>query len=300
MKFDQAYREFETYLTFNENKSARTIKNYCHDLQRYFQFLHEKGIEDTEKIICSVISDYVVHLKSLLAAPSIKRVCSSIKAFHRYMSFKYDCEDPSLNLEAPRQVKALPVYCTEEEIKQIMDSFSETDKDILFHAIFELLYGCGLRISECLDATTSQINLQEGFMRVMGKGKKERIVPIPTFSLPIIKHYFYDVRPYWASNKERLFFVGEKGKRIRCETVEIMLKYVCHQVGIKKAITPHKLRHSFAAHLLANGADLRVIQELLGHSNISTTEIYTHIETKRLIEGYQSFHPMAFLDKEKE
>ena len=181
-----------------------------------------------------------------------------------------------------------------------MNYFSNSNEDILYHAVLEMIYGCGLRISECLNAEASRVNLNEGFLRVSGKGNKDRIIPIPKYSLPIIKEYFFKVRPGWVKPKEKLFFINEKGKPVRCEKIENMLKYVCQQTGIEKPITPHKLRHSYATHLLDHGADLRVIQQLLGHSDISTTEIYTHVETKRLKEGYKSFHPMAALENKGE
>lgn len=294
MRLNEAQIEYESYLTFNEGRQQKTIISYCHDVQQYFSFLSTRQIVEVEDITYDLIEEYAVSLRNQRKASTVQRACSAIRSFHRFYSFKYDTYNPAINLEAPKKNKNLPIYCTEEEISLIMNYFTESDRDVLYHAIFELIYGCGLRISECLQTSVNLINLEEGFLRVMGKGNKERLIPIPYFSLPILKHYFYDVRPQRVNPKERLFFVNEKGKRIRCENVEIMLKYVCVQVGIKKPITPHKLRHSFATHLLNHGADLRVIQELLGHSNISTTEIYTHVDTKRLIEGYHAYHPMAF------
>ncbi len=297
MELEKAVQEFHLYLTYNENKSERTVQSYCHDLMQYVRWLKHQQISSIEEIGLSLIQHYIAELCEQKKASSVTRACSSIRSFHRFLSYKYDLNDPSMNLAAPHKIHALPIYCTEEEIKKIMDFFSNSDLDILYHAIFEMIYGCGLRISECVNAEVSQVNLSEGFIRVLGKGNKERVVPIPSNSLPILKKYFLTIRAHWANPRERLFFVNEKGRRIRCERVQIVLKYVCNQVGLKKPITPHKLRHSYATHLLNHGADLRVIQELLGHSDISTTEIYTHVDSQRLIQGYSSFHPMAKLDQ---
>lgn len=297
MQIDEAYKEYQIYLRYNENKSEKTLSAYFSDIEKYCLWLKENKIEKVEEITYSLISQYINIKYEAMQASSIARLCSSIRSFHRFLNYKYDFIDVAYNLEAPRRNKKLPIYCTEEEIDRLMAIFSNSDHDILYHAIFEMIYGCGLRISECLNLEVHQVNLDEEFIRVVGKGNKQRIVPIPKKSLLPIKDYAFKVRNNWCSNKEKIFFVNEKGKRIRCESVESMVKCLSKEVGIQKKITPHKLRHSYATHLLDHGADLRVIQELLGHSDISTTEIYTHVDAKRLMEGYKNFHPMAKNDK---
>ena len=166
-------------------------------------------------------------------------------------------------------------------------------KSKLYQTIFITLYGCGLRISECLELKPSQVHLDEKFMRILGKGNKERIVPIPEFTYHALRFYLDTIRPVHQSVHSKTFFINEKGKQLTSESVEKMLKWCCIQAGIEKNITPHKLRHSYATHLLNGGADLRAIQELLGHASISTTEIYTHVHKERLLEGYQKFHAKA-------
>ncbi|MBQ4343922.1 MAG: tyrosine-type recombinase/integrase, partial [Erysipelotrichaceae bacterium] len=161
---------------------------------------------------------------------------------------------------------------------------------LLYKTIFMTIYGCGLRISECLSMTLSQVNLDAGFLRIAGKGNKERIVPVPELTRKTMRYYLDTLRPLFAYRSSHTFFINQKGKQVTSESVEKMLKYCCREAGIDKEITPHKLRHSYATHLLNHGADLRAIQELLGHSSISTTEIYTHVQKERLIEGYRRYH----------
>lgn len=297
MQIDEAYKEYCIYLRYNENKSEKTCQAYFSDLEKYLDWIKEKNINDVEKITYPLINEYISVKYEGMQPTTISRLCSSIRSFHRFLNYKYDIDDVAFHLEAPKKRKKLPVYCTEEEIDRLMAVFSNSDHDILYHAIFEMIYGCGLRISECLNLEVHQVNLEDEFIRVTGKGNKQRIVPIPKKSLLPIKDYAFKVRNNWCSSKEKIFFINEKGKRIRCETVESMVKYLSKEVGIQKEITPHKLRHSYATHLLDHGADLRVIQELLGHSDISTTEIYTHVDAKRLMEGYKNFHPMAKKDE---
>lgn len=293
MNIQEAIQQYEIYLEFNENRSKRTIHAYLADIQNYSTWLNDQGISSIEQISPRIIQQYINLKNESLKSSSCARIASSVSSFHRFLNYKYDLLDPSKNIERPKTAKELPIYCSEDEINRIMNYFSNSDQDILYHAIFELIYGCGLRISECLELKTSQVNLEDSFLRVTGKGNKERIIPIPQLTLTVIKKYFFEVRQHWIKKGEKLFFINEKGNRIRCEKVEHMLKYICQQVNILKPVTPHKLRHSYATHLLNHGTDLRVIQELLGHSSISTTEIYTHVDQKRLLEGYKNFHPMA-------
>ncbi len=293
MDFIELNSEYKIYLTLNENLSDKTITGYTRDLSAYFNYLDLMNIEDIKDISKEVVLNYMLSLKEQYKPSSIRRASSAVRSFHRFLHTKYDIDDVALNIELPKKTKSLPIYCTIEEIELLFNYFGNEDEDILYHAVFKLLYGCGLRISECLNLTLSTLNLQEGYVRVLGKGNKERIVPIPDKSLEILKKYFHEVRVHYNKKNKMQFFINKKGNPIRCERVEIMIKYISNQVGIKKNITPHKLRHSYATHLLENGTDLRVIQELLGHSNINTTEIYTHVDSERLKKGYMSFHPLA-------
>ncbi len=291
MKLERLLKEYLVNLTINESKSELTIKNYKIDLEKYLGFLSSEGIDDVEEVKFSMINEFIKNQSTFKASSSISRLSSSIRSFHRFLSFKYDLKDPSLNIEVKNKRKRLPVFATIDEVDKIMSYFTNSNEDILNHAMLELIYCCGLRVSECTKIIVSQVNLEQKIIRVMGKGNKERIIPIPDNSVGIIKKYYDDVRPLWLSKKTNLFFINRFGKHITTEYIESMLKFVCNEVGITKTITPHKLRHSFATHLLDGGADLRTIQELLGHSDIRTTEIYTHVQKERLKESYDSYFP---------
>lgn len=292
MNLDKAINEYILEIKTRQGKSIRTVDSYSRDLNKYKDYLLNKNINDTKKIDDVIIEEFVSSLKGNYSDASITRIKTSIRNFHRYITYRYDEKDPSYLLEVNKVAKRLPVYCTKEEIEKLMGQFGEQPNDIFNHAILEMIYGLGLRVSECCDLTISQVNLEGGFANILGKGNKERIVPIPTFTLKVIKEYFYNVRPLWSS-KSNHFFINKFGKEIYPRYVERLIIESSNNVGLKKHITPHKLRHSYATHLLEGGADLRSIQELLGHSSISTTEIYTHVEKERLKNSYMSNHPLA-------
>lgn len=291
MKLEKLFKEYLVYLRINESKSELTIKNYSSDLDKYLGFLSTEGIEDVEDVKFDLINEFIKNQSTFKASSSIARMASSIRSFHRFISFKYDLIDPTLNLEVKNKSKRLPIFATIDEVDKIMAYFTNENQDILNHALLETIYCCGLRVSECTKLTVSQVNLEQKILRVLGKGSKERIIPIPENSLAVIKNYYNNVRPLWLKKRTNLFFINKFGKHITTEYVENMIKFVCEEVGITKKITPHKLRHSFATHLLEGGADLRTIQELLGHSDIRTTEIYTHVQKERLKESYNNFFP---------
>lgn len=292
MTLESAFKEYIIEITVRNPKASKTVSSYSHDVDDYIQFLLKKGIDEVEQIKYANIENYVIYLRKNISANSVARKCSSIRGFHEFLSFKYDFSNPANNLEVSKQRNILPVYCTIEEINRIMAIFNdEIPKDIFNHAILEIIYACGLRVSECVQLNISQVDLQTKMVRVLGKGNKERIVPLPDGTVPILVKYFDTVRPLWIKKNSKLFFINHLGNHVTTEYVESMLKYTCNQAGIKKIITPHKLRHSFATHLLQGKADLRSIQELLGHSNIATTEIYTHVQNQRLLDSYSAFHP---------
>ncbi len=291
MKLEKLFKEYLVNLRINESKSELTIKNYSSDLDKYLGFLSTEGIEDVEDVKFDLINEFIKNQSTFKASSSVARMASSIRSFHRFISFKYDLKDPTLNLEVKNKSKRLPIFATIDEVDKIMAYFTNENQDILNHALLETIYCCGLRVSECTKLTVSQVNLEQKILRVLGKGSKERIIPIPENSLAVIKNYYNNVRPLWLKKRTNLFFINKFGKHITTEYVENMIKFVCEEVGITKKITPHKLRHSFATHLLEGGADLRTIQELLGHSDIRTTEIYTHVQKERLKESYNNFFP---------
>ena len=294
MKLDKAIREYIFALSTSEGKAANTVESYSRDLKKYVGFLQDRGIQDVEKVREEDIFSYTDKLIDEYSSASINRIKVSIRNFHRFLNFKYDLKDPSLNLKTSKGKKRLPVYATKNEIDQLMSVFDDEDIDDRFkHTILETIYGLGLRVSECCDLRVSQVNLRDGFVKVLGKGNKERVVPIPDQTRKMMEHYFSNIRPLRIKKNTNLFFINRLGKKIYPQYVEKMIQEKLEEAGLHKHLTPHKLRHSYATHLLEGGADLRVIQELLGHSDISTTEIYTHVQAERLKEAYMKAHPLA-------
>ena len=302
MKINRAIREYEAYIRLDDPKSANTIKHYLTDLKMYVQYLDEEGIEDVEDITYQHLNDYIAEALITKSSTTCARYAAAMRSFHQFLSFKYGMKDPSLNLEVKKSRKSLPVFCTQDEIERLMSSFNDEDpEDLLYHVIYEVIYGCGLRISEVVSLTPSSVMLKEQFMRVLGKGNKERMVPIPKATAQLIERYLVNVRPLWQNNRSQTLFINRRGNKVTPQSVEKRLRKTCALIGLHKPITPHKLRHTYATHMLEGGADLRVIQELLGHSDISTTEIYTHIESARLKSVYDSFNPgNLFSDLEEE
>ena len=294
MKLDQAIREYIISLSTAEGKAKNTVESYSRDLRQYSDYLKENNITDTSKIKEETIYSYIDDLNDRYASTSINRIKTTIRNFHRYLNFKYNLKDPSLNVATSKGKKRLPVYATKQEIEKLMSVFNDEDPQDLFdHTILETIYGLGLRVSECCDMRTSQVNLTDGFVKILGKGNKERLIPIPDKTKKLMHMYFANVRTLWQKKNTNRFFINHFGKPIYSEYVEKLIRNKAYEAGIKKPLTPHKLRHSYATHLLEGGADLRVIQELLGHSDISTTEIYTHVEQERLKEAYMNAHPFA-------
>jgi len=302
MKLDQAIREYIISLSTAEGKAKNTVESYSRDLRQYSDYLKENNITDTSKIEEETIYSYIDDLNDRYASTSINRIKTTIRNFHHYLNFKYNLKDPSLNVATSKGKKRLPVYATKQEIEKLMSVFNDEDPQDLFdHTILETIYGLGLRVSECCDMRTSQVNLTDGFVKILGKGNKERLIPIPDKTKKLMHMYFANVRTLWQKKNTNRFFINHFGKPIYSEYVENLIRNKAYEAGIKKPLTPHKLRHSYATHLLEGGADLRVIQELLGHSDISTTEIYTHVANAHLKSAYNQFFPLAnsAIDKKK-
>ena len=292
MKTDEALREYLVHIRLNEGKSERTVRSYEEDLKQYLLYLADEDIVDTDQITGSVINDFIVSQLACKKSSSVVRMAAAIRSFHRDLSFMHDVPDPSLNLTVHKDVKNLPVYCTVEEIRILMDSFDDSvPEQFLEHAVLEMIYACGLRVSEVTSLTVNRVDLDSGKVRVLGKGNKERIVPIPSGSISFLKQYRDVIRPVFLKGRSPLFFINRFGRRVTVRSVELLLERKCAELNFRKHITPHKLRHSYATHLLQGGADLRSIQEMLGHANISTTEIYTHVQNRHLFESYAKFHP---------
>ncbi|MBR4455291.1 MAG: tyrosine recombinase [Solobacterium sp.] len=292
MKTEEALRSYLAEITVNEGKSTRTVKSYESDLKQYISFLNDEGIKDTKKISSDLIEDFMVDQSMEKKGTSLSRMAAAIRSFHQYLSYMHNEADPSLNLEVHRGVKSLPVFATVDMIERLMSSFDDTNPQELFqHALLEMIYSCGMRVSEAVSLTVNRVDLDSRIIRILGKGNKERIVPLPSGSVSVIERYYQLVRPLYLKKKTNLFFINRFGRKVTRESVEKLMREKCAELGFQEHLTPHKLRHSYATHLLQGGADLRAIQEMLGHSDIRTTEIYTHVANRQMFQSYARFHP---------
>ena len=292
MKIEEAIKEYVVRIRVNEGRSERTVRSYESDLRQYEAYLADEDITDTKDITGEIIDGFIIEQLASKKSSSVVRMAAAIRSFHHDLAFMHDEKDPSLNLSVHKDVRNLPVFCTREEIAELMGSFDDSDpQQFLEHAVLETIYACGLRVSEVTSLTVNRVDLESGRIRVLGKGDKERIVPIPAGTVPFLKQYRDVLRPVLLKGRSPLFFINRFGRKVTPRSVELLLQNKCAELGFRKHITPHKLRHSYATHMLQGGADLRSIQEILGHSNIATTEIYTHVQNRQLFESYEKFHP---------
>lgn len=283
--------KFIRYLAIEKNYSSHTILNYRLDLEDFYKFL---GGLELEKVDYLLLRKYLAVLKEKnLSARSIGRRLSALRSFFKFLTREgYLKTNPILILSSPKLEKHLPDFLTEEEVAKLIESaFGRSEKDergLRDRAVLETFYSTGMRISEVAGLSTQDIDFISGTLKVFGKGKKERIVPIGEAAIASIRRYLEK-----RKKQNEALFLNKNGTRISTRGMrDIFEKYV-HLAGIRHGISPHTLRHSFATHLLNRGADLRTVQELLGHANLSTTQIYTHLTTERLKSIYDKAHPHA-------
>lgn len=288
--------QFLDHLSVEKNLAGNTIDAYRHDIERYVKYLTQQGCPDMNAVTPQTISDLVRLLDALgLEAKSVARNLSAIRTFHKFLINEDEMErDPAETVALPKLPKLLPAVLTADEVVSILDQPDTLSfLGIRDRAMIELLYACGLRISELLTLTISQLMPEAGIVRVFGKGSKERIVPVGKIAMEWTEHYLEKVRPKLirsGSAVDELFLNANGKKMSRMGFWKNLKKYV-RMAGLEKEVTPHTFRHSFATHLLEGGADLRVVQELLGHADISTTQIYTHIDREYLKEVHRTYHP---------
>ena len=288
-------QKFINYLLIEKGSSKNTVDSYGNDIKRLLNFLKQKRTRVNEAKEDD-IEDFLKYLREerKLSQSSIARSVSSIRCFYRFLiSDGLLTQSPLENIRTPKSTKRLPDVLEPEEIKSIIEKpVSLTSLGIRDKAILELLYAAGLRVSELSNLTVSDLSLESDFIKCFGKGNKARIIPIGSYAKTSISLYLKDSRPILKKNKdtEILFLNIRGGKLSRMGIWKIIDKYV-RMAGIKKRVTPHAFRHSFATHLLEGGADLRVVQEMLGHVSITTTEIYTHIDREKLKEAIRVYHP---------
>ncbi|MDD5072510.1 MAG: site-specific tyrosine recombinase XerD [Candidatus Omnitrophica bacterium] len=288
-------KEFMDYLSVERGLSKNTLESYSRDLNKYAGYLKKKGINSLDKVKRPDIQDFMMGLKSdKLNASSIARNLVAIKVFHRYLtSQRLLKEDVTSVIETPKLWKTLPDVLDEKEVEAILDSPNTRLKQGLRDkAALELMYATGMRVSELVNLKLTDIHIDMGFVKCLGKGQKERIIPVGSKARDAIQKYLEKARPKFLKKADSgAIFLTRLGKPMSRQTFWMVIKHYVKDARIKKRVTPHTLRHSFATHLLQNGADLRIVQELLGHVNISTTQIYTHINKERLKQIHQKFHP---------
>ena len=286
---------FLSYLKLEKTLAATTISSYVFDLERLRSYLAQHCAERLEGVTPDMLHAYVRELFDVgFAATSIQRTLSSIRSYFSFViSEGFLINNPTELLEGPKSGRYLPSVLSVEEIARILDSIDTRKRGgTRDRAMIETLYATGMRVSELSNFTLEQISAEEGLVRVSGKGSKERIVPIGEAALAWINEYRTAERPLFSKpHTDNTVFLNIRGGRLsRMAIWKIIRKYV-RLAGIKKRVAPHTFRHSFATHLLEGGADLRAVQEMLGHSNIVTTEIYTHVDREYLKEVHKTFHP---------
>ena len=294
---DNYLYEFKAYLSGELNVSPNTLNSYFNDNKKYLDYLKEyRNINDINQIDSDDIRSYLTSLKRRnLADATRARKLTAIKSFHRFLKReKYTQVNSSELIDAPRQKKKLPVVLSIDEVERLIESIEiNLPQDLRDRTMIELAYSCGLRVSELINIQTNHLHLDMGFINITGKGNKERIVPVSEIAIDLIKAYLKDSRPTYSKKHNRTLFLNKKGEKMTRQAFNLILQRHVQNAGIKKKIHPHMLRHSFASHLLENGTDLRFIQELLGHEDISTTEIYTHVNNQKLREIYLNAHPRS-------
>jgi integrase/recombinase XerD len=292
-------KDFLHFLIVEKGLAENTIISYKRDLNSYLLYLKNvEQIEDLNGIKRTQIVHFLKHLKENgKSSKTLARHTASIRAFHQFLIREKIVEnDPTVHIESPQLERSLPKVLSMEEVEILLESpklinhYGYRDK-----AMLELLYATGMRVSELIGLNSGDVHLTMGFVRCIGKGNKERIIPIGTTAQSVIKDYLEKSRYKFISGKQRedALFLNHHGKRLTRQGFWKILKKLVAEAGIQKELTPHTLRHSFATHLLENGADLRAVQEMLGHADISTTQIYTHVTKTRLKEVYTKFHPRA-------
>jgi integrase/recombinase XerD len=288
---------FQNYLQLEKSLSDNSVEAYLHDIEKFTQFLlAKKKMLAPEQIVLKDLQQFMQYITELgMTATSQARIISGIRSFYRYCLLEQLVKtDPTVLLEAPKLKRALPDVLTFEEIEQIIAEIDLSKPEGGRNkAILETMYSCGLRVSEVVNLKISNLYLDVGFIKVTGKGDKERLVPIGSSAIRYINIYRKDIRVHISvkPGNDDILFLNRRGSKLSRVMIFLILKQLVAAAGINKNISPHTFRHSFATHLVEGGADLRAVQEMLGHESITTTEIYTHLDREFLRSTLHQFHP---------
>ena len=296
MKWKQAILDYNHYLNIERGLSENTIDNYIRDVKKFVAFLEKKEVSISPiQITEEFIQEFVYDISKKTSPRSQARIISGLRSFFEYLIFEnYRESNPTDLIEAPKTGRKLPDTLSEEEINSLITAIdlSKTEGE-RNRAMLETMYSCGLRVSELIHLKISDLFFDEGFIKIIGKGNKERFVPIHVRAQKYIILYMNEIRTHLSIVKgfEDTLFLNRRGKSLSRQMVFMFLKELAIKINLQKKISPHTFRHSFATHLLKNGADLRAIQQMLGHESITTTEVYVHLDTSFLKKVVEKYHP---------
>lgn len=299
MNWQTYIKQFSQYLKLERSLSQNSIDAYVRDVEKLAQFIELSGIRKSPlKISSNELQRFIEYISELgMSAYSQARILSGIKAFYKFLSYE-DLVDnnPALLLEGPKLGRKLPDTLEYQEIVNLLEAIDlSSPEGTRNRTMLEVLYSSGLRVSELVELRLSNVYFDIGFLRVVGKGNKERLVPIGRDAMKFLKIYVEQVRVHLPKQKgyENHAFLNRSGKKLSRVMIFLVIKNLAAKIGLKKIISPHTFRHSFATHLIEGGADLRAVQEMLGHESITTTEIYTHLDRDYLRQVVQEFHPRS-------
>ena len=301
MKLDQARDAYLRHVSIERGLSANTVAAYRRDLEAYLLWLDQHEVSTTEGVATDNVRAYIQHLHeradSPLTATSRARVLSSVRGFHRFLlDDGLATTDPTLGLTPPKLPKRLPKALSISDVEALLEACAGDDEvAIRDRAVLELLYATGARITEIVSLNVDDITDAEGMVRVRGKGNKQRLVPVGSYARTALDAYLVRVRPVFSARGSSTpsLFLGPRGARMSRQSAWLVIQSAAERAHLSAHVSPHSLRHSFATHLLNGGADVRVVQELLGHSSVATTQIYTLVTADALRESYQLAHPRA-------
>lgn len=296
MNWNPYIKSYQSYLKIERSLSQNTVNSYCFDIERLLLFLQTNTINISPiKISAEIVQQFIYQVAKEVNPRSQARIISGLKSFFSYLIFEdYRVDNPLELIESPRLGRKLPDTLSVEEIDNLIDAVDLSSKEgERNRAMLETLYGCGLRVSELVELKISDLFFEEGFIKITGKGNKQRFVPIAEVTEKYISIYKDEVRCHQQIQKEDsdTLFLNRRGKKLTRAMIFTIIKRLAVDINLQKIISPHTFRHSFATHLLENGADLRSIQMMLGHESITTTEIYVHLDRKHLNEVVNNFHP---------
>ncbi|MFI5188069.1 MAG: site-specific tyrosine recombinase XerD [Chitinophagales bacterium] len=294
----ESYKKgFKAYLQLEKSLSDNSVEAYLHDIEKLVEYFQQtKSLRTPAQVELKDLENFLKWITELgITSTSQARIISGIRAFYKYCLLEnITTKDPAFLLEAPKLKRALPDVLSSEEIENIISQIDLSKPEGGRNkAILETMYSCGLRVSEAVNLKISSLHLEVGFIRVIGKGDKERLIPVGRSAIKYINIYKNKIRVHMmpAKGNEDILFLNNRGSKLSRVMIFLIIKDLVNKAGIKKNISPHTFRHSFATHLIEGGADLRAVQEMLGHESITTTEIYTHLDREFLRKTLERYHP---------